>query len=128
MNQKNIFTAIAVVLILQGLGFFVMGAQIAADAFPNVDAAGQGAVKIMLEVMAALSISFGLVAFATRTYPGVVGMWTLGSAILLLVTLKHMFVDNVNVPIPALAIQVLMVLASGYLWMSQRRGVSVQAA
>ena len=128
MNQKNIFTAIAAVLVLQGLGFYVMGGKIASDAFPNVDAAGQGAVTILLQVMAALSIGFGIIAYATRTYAGVVGPWTVAAAILLLVTLKHLLVDNVNVPIPALLIQVLIVLASGYLWMSQKRGVSVQAA
>ncbi len=123
MNQKNIFTAIAVILILQGLGFFFMGSQIAVDAFPNVDASGQGAVKIMLEVISALSIAVGLLAYASRTNAGVVWAFTIGFAVLLCVTLKHLLVDDVNVPIPALAIQVLIVLLCGYLWMVQKKTV-----
>lgn len=121
MNQKNIFTVISAVLILQGLGFYFMGNQIAVDAFPGIDAAGHGAVKIMLEVMAGLSIGFGILAYATRTTANAVWAYTVGTAILLCITLKHLLVDHVNVPIPAVAIQVLIVLACGYLWMGQKK-------
>ena len=121
MNQKNIFTVIAAVLILQGLGFFFMGSQIAVDAFPNVDASVQGAVKIMLEVMSALSIALGLIAYASRTNADAVWAFTLGFAVFLGVTLKHLLVDDVNVPIPAVVIQVLIVLACGYLLMGKKQ-------
>ena len=121
MNQKNIFTAISVVLILQGLAFFFMGGQISADAFPNVDATGQHALKLLMEVVAILSINFGLIAYATRSTPGAVWPWTLGFALLLCVTLKHMLVDGVHVPIPAVAIQVLSLLACGYLMMGKKK-------
>ena len=123
MNQKNIFTAIAAVLILQGIAFYIMGHQIAADAYPNLAVDGQGAIKIMLEIMGALSIAIGLLAYATRTTPGVVGAFTLGAVVILIVTLKHLLVDGVNVPIPAIIIQVLIVLACVYL-LSTKRGVA----
>jgi hypothetical protein len=128
MNQKNMFTAISVVLILQGLGFFFMGDRIAVDAFPNVDASVQGAVKIMLEVMSALSIALGLIAYASRTHAGAVWAFTVGFAIFLCVTLKHLLVDGVNVPIPAVVIQTLIVLVCGYLWLGQSKRTVASAA
>ena len=121
MNQKNIFTAIAVILILQGLAFYFMGGKIIAGAFPNVDATGQLALTQLLEVVAVLSFNFGLMAYATRNAPATVGAWTLGFALLLCVTLKQLLVDGINVPIPAVAIQVLIVLAIGYLWLEQNK-------
>ena len=125
MNQKNIFTAIAVILILQGLAFYFMGGKIIAGAFPNVDATGQLALKQLLEVVAVLSFNFGLMAYATRNAPATVGAWTLGFALLLIVTLKHYLVDHINVPIPAIAIQVLSLLACGYLMLGSKKKMSV---
>ena len=119
MNQKNIFIGIAVVLILQGIVFIFMGNPIIADSFPNVDATGQHALKLLLEVMGALSISIGVIAYATRTTPGVIPAFTVGTIVVLIVTLKHLFADGVNVPIPAVIIQVLIVLLCGYLWSKQ---------
>ena len=48
MNQKTIFTVISAVLILQGIGFFLMNDQIAASAFPALDATGQQAIANMI--------------------------------------------------------------------------------
>ena len=120
MNQKNIFSAISVVLILQGIAFFVMKSQLASSAFPAVDATGQVALSQLIEVMGALSIFVGLVSWANRTNAGVVGAFTLGALVLLAVTMKHYFVDKINVPIPAMAIQVLIVFACAYLMFSKK--------
>lgn len=127
MNQRNIFTVISAVLILQGIGFFIMKNQIAASAFPALDASGQQAVAYMMEVMSGLSILIGLITYAARSATGVTGMYTLGALVLLLITSKHMFVDNINVPIPAFLIQVLIFLACAYVWMLQRKGQSAAA-
>jgi hypothetical protein len=121
MNQKNIFTAISVVLILQGLVFFFMGNQLMASAFPASDEACRHLLALLFEVVAALSIAVGLIAYATRTTPGAVWAFTFGTAVLLIVTLKHLLVDGINVPIPAVIIQVLIVLACGYLMMGKKK-------
>jgi hypothetical protein len=119
MNQKNIFSAISVVLILQGIIFFAMQNKLVTDAFPGLDAACYGPLANIIEVMSALSILVGLIAWACRSIGGVVWAFTLGSLILLCVTLKHMFVDGIQVPIFAVAIQALIVLSCGYLWMQK---------
>ena len=128
MNQKTIFTAISAVLILQGIGFFLMKSQIAASAFPALDASGQQAVAFMMEVLSGLSILIGLVTYGARSASGVAGTFALGALVLLLITSKHMFVDGINVPIPAFLIQALIFLALAYLWMQQRRGQSAAVA
>jgi len=121
MNQKTIFTVISAVLILQGVGFFLMKNQIAASAFPALDASGQQAVAYMMEVLCGLSILIGLITYGARSASGIAGTYTLGALVLVLVTSKHMFVDNINVPIPAYLIQVLILLACAYLWMQERK-------
>lgn len=120
MNQKNVFTGISVVLILQGLVFFFMKTQIMTDAFPGLPTEAYHASGIMIEVVAALSIFIGLVAYGTRATPSVLPVFTLGSLVFLAVTLKHLLADNVNVPIPAVVIQVLIVLLCGYLWLGKK--------
>ncbi len=116
MNQKNVFTALGVLLALQGISFYVMGSKIAMDAFGDLGEPGNMAAKHLLEVMAALSFNFGLVAYATRSNPQILWSFTLGFAILLIVTLKHVLVDDIHVPIWAVAFQILGLLACGYLW------------
>ena len=116
MNQKNIFTAIAVILMLQGITFFVLGDKVVMDAFPNLDENAYHALKDLMEVVAALSFLTGIIAYACRTFQGAVWAFTVGVLLLLVVTLKHMFVDHINVPIPAVIIQVLIALSCGYLW------------
>ena len=128
MNQKNLFSVIAALLLIQGVAFFIMNAQLMASAFPAIDATGQQALGKLLEVMAALSVLLGLVTYATRTTPNVSWAFTIGSLVLLAVTLKHKFMDGINVPVPAMIIQVLMVLAFAYVWSQEsKRTVSVQA-
>jgi len=117
MNQKNIFTAIAALLAVQAIGFYFMGSKIAADAFGDLGEPGNFAVKHLFEVMAVIVFNVGLLAYATRTNPQVLWAFTLGFAILVIVTLKHMLVDDINVPIWAVAFQIVSLLAVGYLWM-----------
>lgn len=121
MNQKNIFTVMGALLAIQGIGFYFMGSQIATDAFGDIGAPGNLAAKHLLEVMAALSFNFGLLAYATRSNPGVLWAFTLGFAILLIVTLKHILADDINVPIWAVGFQIISLLACGYLWMQNNK-------
>lgn len=121
MNQKNIFTVMAALLAIQGIGFYFMGSQIATDAFGDIGAPGNLAAKHLLEVMAALSFNFGLLAYATRSNPAVLWAFTLGFVILVIVTLKHMLADHINVPILAVGFQILSLLACGYLWMQNNK-------
>src|SRR5687767_5990660 len=125
MNQKNLFTIISAVLVLQGLAFFIMGDQMMVTSFPNNDEAAHHSLGLLFELVAALFILIGIVTYAASTTPSVVWAFTIGSFILLAVTLKHHFVDGINVPIPAIIIQVLMLLAFAYLWSQQKRTVVV---
>jgi|SRR5687767_1385329 len=127
MNQKNLYSVIAALLLIQGIAFFIMNAQLMASAFPDIDDTGRLALGRLLEVMAALSVLLGLVTYATRTTPNLNWAFTIGSLLLLAVTFKHKFMDGINVPIPAMIIQILMVVAFGYLWAQEQKRVVVNA-
>lgn len=116
MNQKNVFTALGFLLALQGIAFYLMGSTIVTDAFGDIGESGSMAAKRLLEVMAVLSFNFGLLAYATRSNPQILWAFTLGFAILLVVTLKHLLANGINVPIWAVGFQILSLLAVGYLW------------
>lgn len=120
MNQKNIFTVIGVILILQGIAFFTMCTKVAASSFPSLDEAGVQAVAVVITVIGMLSILVGLISFAARNTPAVLWAYALGFGLLCLNTLKHYFIDHINVPMPAMIIQILVFLACGYLWMKSR--------
>ena len=115
------FSVIAAVLVLQGIAFFVMGDQVISGAFPALQGDAHLAPTQLLQVMAAFSIMLGLIAYAARTTSAVLWAFTIGGTVLLAVTLKHLLVDNIKVPIPALVIQILIVLSCGYLWLSVKK-------
>lgn len=127
MNQKNIFSAISVVLILQGIMFFTMGDKMISDTFPTAEANGHIALMKLLEVMAALSILCGIIAWANRTSANVTWAYTLGSLVLLCVTMKHLLMDHINVPTFAWVIQVLIVLSCAYLWLGKKENKTAMA-
>ncbi|MBP7239725.1 MAG: hypothetical protein KBA14_05835 [Saprospiraceae bacterium] len=121
MNQKNIFTAIAAILVLQGIAFFLLGDQMITGTYPDVAEPGHTALLQLLQVPSALSILIGLITYANRTTPNITWAYTIGTGVLLGVTLKHMFMDHVNVPMAAAIIQVLIFLACGYLWSQEKK-------
>ena len=127
MNQKNIFSIIAVVLIIQGIAFFFVGDKIITDSFPNLDANGHSSAMTMLQVVAALSILSGIIAWANRTSANVAWAYTLGSLVLLCVTMKHLLVDHINVPTFAWLIQVLITLSCAYLWLGKKENKTAMA-
>lgn len=124
MNQKNIFTAIAVVLVLQGLAFYFMGGTIGAESFPDLNEACRMPVTVLMTVIGVLSILVGLISYAARNSPSVLWAYVLGAGLLLCNTSKHRFIDHLNVPIPAMVIQLAIVLACGWLWMQNRSSSS----
>ena len=121
MNQKNIFTAMAALLTIQAIGFYFMGSQIVTDAFGDIGASGNLAAKRLFEVMAVFTFNFALIAYPLRSNPQLLAPFTLGFAILVMVTLKHMLVDKINVPIWAIGFQIVSLLAVGYLWMQHNK-------
>src|ERR1700684_4008412 len=121
MNQKNIFTVIAVVLLIQGIAFYWMGDKMTADTFPNLDEAGKNASVKLLQVISMLSIAVGLITFAARNSPEVVGAYALGFGLFSLNSLKHYFIDHINVPMAALIIQIAIALVCAYLWIQKSK-------
>ena len=84
MNQKNIFTIIAALMILQGISFFIMDEKLAQDSFPGLGADGVAAVAVILTVASCLSILLGLVTYASRNNAEVVWAFAIGATILAL--------------------------------------------
>jgi hypothetical protein len=121
MNQKNIFMVIGAILVLQGIAFYLMGAKMSSDVFPNLDEAGKNASINLLQVISMLSIAIGLISFAARNSPQVLWAFALGFGLFSLNSLKHLFVDHINVPIAALVIQIGITLVCTYLWMQSRK-------
>jgi len=121
MNQRNIFTIIGAVLALQGIAFYFMAVNVVSSAFPNLDEAGKQAPTILMQVMGVLSFSLGLIAYASRNTSAILGAFCIGFILFLLVTLKHLLIDHINVPIPAVVIQVCIVLACAYLLMQNKK-------
>lgn len=121
MNQKNIFTAISVILLLQSIFFYTMGGKVVAEVYPNLSADGITVATTMMRVAAMLNIALGLISFAARNSPQVLWAYTVGFGLFALNTLKDLFIDKINVPIAAVVIQVGIVLVCGYLWYRQSR-------
>ncbi len=121
MNQKNIFMVIGVILLLQGVFFYAMADKVVTGAFPTIDEAGKTSAIPLMQVMSVLSILVGLISIAARNNASVLWAYTLGFGLFVVLSLKHWFVDHINVPIPALVIQIVIVLACAYLWMQNKK-------
>jgi len=121
MSQKNIFTVIAAILVLQSIAAYFMGSQIAADVWQDLGERGNFALKINLQLVAVITAALSLITYASRSNPQVLWAYTAGFGLVGLNSLKHMFVDQVNVPIWALVIQLGIALVCGYLWTQNRK-------
>lgn len=121
MNQKNIFTVIGAILVLQGIAFYCMGDKMSSATFPNLDESGKYAAINLLQVISMMSIALGLISFAARKSTQVLWAFTIGFGLFGLNSLKHLFVNHINVPIAALVIQIGIALVCGYLWMQNSK-------
>jgi threonine/homoserine efflux transporter RhtA len=121
MNQKNVFTVLAILGIGFSLFSYFMGAQIGKNSFPELSELGMFAVGINQELVAMVNLIVVLAMFASRDNPKVLWAFTLGFFLLGLNTLKHMVIDGVNVPIMGVVIQWGITLVIGYLWLQHRK-------
>jgi uncharacterized membrane protein YiaA len=121
MNQKNVFTVIGAILVLQGIFFYAMGDKMTLNIFPDLDDVGKHAATNLLQVISMLSILVGLISFAIRNSPQVLWAYTIGFGLFGLNSLKHMFVDHINVPVVAIVIQLGIALVCAYLWMQIKK-------
>lgn len=116
MNQKNIFTGISVFLVFWALSFYFIGEKVVGDSFPGLDKEGMFAAIINAQLASTFLLIIALMVWATRKTPHVLGYFTIGTFVLVMITLKHIFLDGVAVPILAPIFQTIVVLLSGYLW------------
>jgi hypothetical protein len=117
MNQKSIFTAMGLILVIQGIAFYAWGTDVVTRAFPDLDETGKMAPTVLMQVMGVMSVLIGLIAFAARNTAQVVWAFCLGFVLFSVVSLKHLLVDHIQVPIPAIIIQIAIVLCCAYVWM-----------
>lgn len=121
MNQKNVFTVLAIL----GIGFsgitYFMGAQIGKNSFPELSELGQFAVGVNQELIAMINLIVVFAMFASRDNPKVLWAFTLGFFLLGLNSLKHLVIDGVNVPLIGIALQWAITLVIGYLWLQHSR-------
>ena len=115
------FTVFGAILVLQGIIFYAMGDKMAVTTFPNLEEGGKFAAVNLLQVISMISILVGLISFAARNTPQVLWAYTIGFGLFGLNSLKHMFIDHINVPIAAIIIQLGIALISGYLWMQSKK-------
>ena len=121
MNQKTILPIIGVVLLLQGIIFYAMGDKMSSTVFPNLNEAGTQAATNLMQVISMMSIVLGLISLAARKSPQVLWAFTIGFALFGLNSLKHVFIDHINVPVAALVIQFAIALVCAYLWLSPKK-------
>ena len=121
MNQKNIFTGIAAVLVLQSIAFYTMAGKFVADSFPDLVEQTSRAPTTLMKVCAMFCLALGLITYSVRNYAQVLWAYTIGIGLLSLNTLKDLFIDKLNVPMPAVVIQVGMTLLCAYLWSQQKQ-------
>ncbi|MEQ9424597.1 MAG: hypothetical protein RJQ09_09285 [Cyclobacteriaceae bacterium] len=121
MNQKTIFTIIASLLVLQGLGIFIMSDQIVSDSFPDLSESGIWAAAQMATVVAVLYVSIGIITFYVREQPKVLIAYAMGFLLIVLNTSKHIFISEMNVPLPLYLIQILFLLAFIFLMLKSKK-------
>ena len=121
MNQKNMFIVIGAVMLLQGILFYVMEDKLALSTFPDLVEPGKFAVIHLMQVISMFSILVGLVSFAARNSPQVLWAYTIGFGLFGLNSLKHVFVNHINVPVAAIVIQLGIALICAYLWLGAKK-------
>lgn len=121
MNQKNVFTVIAIMGIGFSLFAYIMGPQIGKNSFPELNELGMFAVGINQELIAMVNLIVVLVMFATRDNPKVLWAFTLGFFLLGLNSLKHVVIDGVHVAIAGIVLQWAITAAVAYVWWQHRK-------
>ena len=128
MNQKNIFTALAAIGLVWSIATYTMGDQIANDSFEGLDEKGVFAVSIANQLVSVINLIVVLALFATRNHSNVAWAFALGYLIMGIGSLKHLLIDDVNVPVIGIAAQFVFAAVCGYLWLKERQGAAVSLA
>lgn len=121
MNQKNVFTILAVIGLIWSFAAYTMGDQIANDSFVGLDEKGVFAVAIANQLVAAVNIIVVLAMYATRNHSNVAWAFALGFLIMGIGSLKHLVIDGVHVPLIGIVFQFIFAAVCGYLWMQERK-------
>lgn len=119
MNQKNIFSATSILLMIWSVSFYLMGKTIAVDTYPGIDEIGIFAVSINAQLGAMFIMIVALVMWAGKNSPEVLGAFTLGVGLLAVNTLKHYFIDDVYIPVVAIIFQWVIAILFAILWFRQ---------
>jgi hypothetical protein len=127
MNQKNIFTVMAAIGLIWSIAAYTMGDQIADDSYGGLDEKGVFAVSIANQLVAAINLIVVLALFATRNHSNVAWAFALGFLIMGIGSLKHLLIDDVNVPIIGIAAQFAFAAVCGYLWLKERQGAAASS-
>lgn len=122
MNQKTIFTVLAVFGLIWSISLYTMGEQIANDSFVGLDEKGIFAVSIANQLTAAVNLIVVLALFATRYHSNVAWAFALGFLIMGIGSLKHLLIDSINVPVIGIVFQFIFAAVCGYLWLKERQG------
>jgi len=121
MNQKNVFTLLAITGLIWSFAAYTMGAQIANQSFDGLTDQGVFAMSIANQLVAAVNIIVVLVMFATRNHSNVAWAFALGFLIMGLGSLKHLVIDGVHVPVIGIVSQFAFAAVCGYLWLQERK-------
>ncbi|MFY0627636.1 MAG: hypothetical protein JXR07_15170 [Reichenbachiella sp.] len=121
MNQKTIFTIIASLLVLQGIGIFILSDQIVSQSFPDLTEHGIRAAAEMATVVAVLYVSIGIITFYVREFPEVLIAYVVGFFLIVLNTSKHIFISEMNVPLPLFLIQLFFLFSFIFLMVKTKK-------
>lgn len=106
---------------LQGIGIFIMSDQIVSQSFPDLTERGIMAAAEMATVVAILYVSIGVITFYVREFPEVLIAYVIGFVLIVLNTSRHIFISEMNVPLPLFLMQILFLLACVYLMVKLKK-------
>lgn len=116
MNQRNLFTAFSIILLLWAVSFYLQAENVIKGSYGEVSAEAIAVGTINIQLASVFLFIISLFLFATRNVPQVLGYFTVGATVLVLMTCKHMFIDGIGVPVIALISQSIIAILTAYLW------------
>ena len=119
MNSKILMTVVAVINILQGIGFYVGAEQVTQSGFPELTGNALLVGKVMHEALAFSMFAVGILIFFLRNNTGVAAKNSLmgiafANLVFMLGGLSHFFTSPAKPPIPVLIIMLLISLVCFY--------------
>jgi len=119
MNTKNILTLVGAVMLLQGIGFIAMAAEITAEAFAAMepDATALGVGMIMHEVLGVMCLVIALILLFSRNLEPAAGAKVLmgaglGIGLVLIHAVYNMLETKADPPVPVLVVMAILMVLS----------------